>query len=186
MGRGSGFSRGNPATSATTGPGPRPSSLDVLGAAERFWKLVDRSGGPDACWPWKGALSNKGYGQFHLGGRTVLAHHVACVLAGRHIPADLVPDHLCRRRDCVNPGPLHVEPVTNRENILRGTSPCAENARKTACVRGHAFDDANTVQVRHGRECRACRQERERLRPKRDRREYNRAYHIARTKEATT
>lgn len=35
-------------------------------------------------------------------------------------------DHLCRHRWCVNP--MHVEPVTNLENILRGTVPSANRA----------------------------------------------------------
>lgn len=31
---------------------------------ERFWSRVDRSAGPDACWPWTGAVfSATGYGQ---------------------------------------------------------------------------------------------------------------------------
>lgn len=28
-----------------------------------FWSRVDRSGGPDACWPWLGEVNRKGYGQ---------------------------------------------------------------------------------------------------------------------------
>ena len=36
--------------------------------------------------------------------------------------------------------PAHLEPVTHKENILRGFSPqVAENARKTHCVNGHEF-----------------------------------------------
>src|SRR6185312_561373 len=29
-----------------------------------FWDRVDRSGGPDACWPWTGAINKSGYGSF--------------------------------------------------------------------------------------------------------------------------
>jgi hypothetical protein len=45
-----------------------------------------------------------------------------------------------------------MEPVTNRENILRGSV----NARKTHCVAGHPFDDRNTYTGAGGRHCRAC------------------------------
>lgn len=30
--------------------------------AERFWPKVDKSGGPDACWPWLGGINGDGYG----------------------------------------------------------------------------------------------------------------------------
>lgn len=34
------------------------------------------------------------------------------------LPSDMVLDHLCRVRHCVNP--LHLEPVTAGENVRRG------------------------------------------------------------------
>lgn len=141
----------------------------------RFWSRCDRSGGPSACWPWTGARSSAGYGQIRFGGRCFLAHQVACWLVGREAPPGLIHDHTCRNRACANPA--HVEFVTFRENVLRGVGATAVHARKTACIRGHAFDEKNTIQVARGRECRACREERESRRPKRDRREYRRAYY---------
>ncbi len=33
---------------------------------DRYLAKVDKSGGPDACWPWTGSL-NKGYGQIGAG-----------------------------------------------------------------------------------------------------------------------
>jgi hypothetical protein len=30
--------------------------------AERYWSKVDKSGGPDACWPWTAGRSAGGYG----------------------------------------------------------------------------------------------------------------------------
>ena len=46
------------------------------------------------------------------------------------------------------------------ENVLRGTSFSAANAKKTHCTRGHPFDDLNTYietrSTRIGRNCRAC------------------------------
>jgi hypothetical protein len=30
--------------------------------AARFWSNIDQSGGPNACWPWRGKSGNRGYG----------------------------------------------------------------------------------------------------------------------------
>lgn len=54
------------------------------------------------------------------------------------IPSGLEIDHKCRMRCCVNPA--HLEPVTNRENKLRGQGPAtvrAYYAAMTKCKRGH-------------------------------------------------
>jgi hypothetical protein len=50
--------------------------------------------------------------------------------------------------------PRHLEPVTQRENILRGQSFAAKNARKTKCLNGHVFD---SLRQRGGRNCNTCR-----------------------------
>lgn len=50
---------------------------------ESFWSRVDRSGGPQACWLWRGCLNDKRYGAVRLPtlpgqrDRTVAAHRVA-------------------------------------------------------------------------------------------------------------
>jgi hypothetical protein len=58
--------------------------------------------------------------------------------------------------------PAHLEPVTNAENVLRGVSPTALNARKTHCIRGHALEGDNVMRYGRmtGRHCRACHSER--------------------------
>ena len=73
---------------------------------------------------------------------------------------ELVIDHLCRNRWCVNVE--HLEPVPNRENVMRGR---LGNAGKTHCPQGHAYDKANTrvssnPNGRPMRKCRACDRER--------------------------
>ncbi len=50
-----------------------------------------------------------------------------------------------------------MEPVTHRENILRGESPAALHAIKTHCPNGHPYDDENTYIATTGQRCcRAC------------------------------
>ena len=80
----------------------------------RFWAKVDRSG---SCWLWLAATSH-GYGTFQSNGKLVRAHRYAYELLVGPIPGGLVIDHLCRTTACVNPE--HLEPVTQRENLLRG------------------------------------------------------------------
>ena len=104
------------------------------------------------CIDFTGSVSRKdGYGRWN--GK--LAHRLTYEATHGPIPSGLTLDHLCRNRRCVNPD--HLEPVTNRENILRGTSPSALHAVQTACVNGHPFDAANTRTNANGsRSCRAC------------------------------
>lgn len=104
----------------------------------------------DGCWLWPGSTAS-GYG--HL--RGTLVHRAVYEGLRGPIPEGMQLDHLCRVRLCCNPS--HLEPVTNRENILRGVGVSAENARKTHCRLGHPFDASNTwTDKRGGRHCREC------------------------------
>jgi len=63
-----------------------------------------------------------GYGRVNLGVRgagVALAHRVAWELTNGPIPDGHELDHLCRTRNCVNPG--HLEPVTRAVNCARQT-----------------------------------------------------------------
>jgi hypothetical protein len=122
-------------------------------AEARFWRAFVES--EDGCWVWARGLDQDGYGQFTVNDRQRRAHRFAYELLVGPIPDGLQLDHLCRNPSCVNPG--HLEPVTPRENNLRGETFGARNAAKTHCKRGHPFDEENTyVNKRGGRCCRAC------------------------------
>jgi HNH endonuclease len=124
---------------------------------DRFWAKVDRRG-PDECWPWLGKLGTTGYGHFTVSYRGHPAHRLAYELVNGPVPDTLVMDHLCRNRGCCNPA--HLEPVTNRENILRGVGLPAVHFAKTHCPRGHEYTPENTRWSRGGttRNCRTCAQ----------------------------
>lgn len=109
----------------------------------------------DGCWIWKDKPSRLGYGRINIGGRIRFAHRVVYEMFIGKIPDGLVIDHLCRNTRCVNP--KHLEPVSQRENLLRGFGVGGTNARKTHCINGHKFDKENTHICPNGkRRCRKC------------------------------
>lgn len=106
----------------------------------------------------------KGYGTLHVDGAMRQAHGVSYETFVGTIPAGCELDHLCRNRSCINPA--HLEPVTHRENVLRGASPTAENAAKTHCPQGHAYvgDNVRIEKLTGWRTCRVCDRQKSRLR----------------------
>lgn len=124
--------------------------------AVTFFEKVDTGEGL-GCWRWLGGQhQDTGYGTVSFGNRTRLAHRVAYELGIGPIPAGLDLGHLCRVRLCVNP--YHLEPVTERENILRGETLAAFNAAKTQCKRGHDLaSQASLFTTKSGRVERRCR-----------------------------
>lgn len=68
-----------------------------------------------SCWAWTGSTTNDGYGHFYILGKSWLAHRYSWFLSNGDVPKEL--DHLCRVRNCVNP--VHLEPVTRKENMQR-------------------------------------------------------------------
>ena len=129
-----------------------------LSTEQRFWLHVQKT---PTCWLWTAQITSAGYGHFTGDDqRTVRAHRYAYELIVGPIANGLTLDHLCRNHACVNPG--HLAPVSNSENILRGVSFSAVNARKTACIRGHTFNSENTkVRIGGGRRCRECDRDRQ-------------------------
>lgn len=137
--------------------------MDIpTGATKRerlFWSHVheDEAG----CWQFDGVMIRGGYRRF----ARKSAHRQAYEMVVGPIPDGLDLDHLCRVHGCVNPA--HLEPVTNRENVLRGTGVTAEQARQTHCKNGHPLEGANLLPhaLRRGhRNCRVCTNARVRLR----------------------
>ena len=96
-----------PTTEPVLDPGwiPREMSEKDL---ERFWSKVDRSGGPDACWLWRGRKSAGGYGSFELWERRMRSHHVALATDDRFVPKGGKALHTCHRPPCCNPRHIYI------------------------------------------------------------------------------
>jgi hypothetical protein len=80
-----------------------------------FWAKVQKL--QNGCWLWLGSC-NKRYGYFKT---RIQAHRYAYELMIGPVPDGLELDHLCRNRYCVNPS--HLEAVSHRTNVLRGSVP---------------------------------------------------------------
>jgi hypothetical protein len=123
--------------------------------AEKMGWITDANG----CDIWQGARAN-GYGQVREGGVVCFVHRLRYECEIGPIPSGTELDHyVCDNGPggCCNP--LHVRPVTRRENVLRGNSPQSINAGKTHCPRSHPLSHANldSANLARGRRlCRTC------------------------------
>lgn len=130
----------------------------------------------NGCWRWTRSVTPAGYGQMTMAGPagkrvTRVVHKVLYEALVGPVPEGLQLDHTCHNADldcnggsscehrrCVNPA--HLEPVTNRENTLRGR--CAESNRERLtlvekCSAGHPLSGPNLRPGAKGAEaCRAC------------------------------
>lgn len=111
------------------------------------------------CWIWTGYTLNNGYGVTDvLDEKKVVTHRLTYELTVGIVPPVLQLDHLCRVRCCRNPA--HLEPVTHRENVIRGVSlqKCRETwLARTHCNHGHELSGANVKLSKQGhRSCRTC------------------------------
>lgn len=155
---------------------------EIPGIPDRIWRKLTPSeqnwfqGTP--CWEWQKQSRSRGnYGKTFIGrllreefpgfppkSRTMDVHRLMYLVTFGD-PGELQIDHLCRNRPCANP--LHLEAVTQPENLRRGLSSelireiAREQAAKTHCKRGHLLEgynliinyDADGTRHRHCREC---------------------------------
>jgi len=119
----------------------------------RFATVPDENG----CMNWTGNINYGGYGLIRMSNYNIRAHRFAYEFYIAPIPEGLVLDHLCRNRKCVNP--LHLEPVTRGENILRGDRS-HQFIRPLYCKQGHFLSVINTYWSYGKRSCKQCSSER--------------------------
>jgi hypothetical protein len=117
----------------------------------KFFQNIEKT---DSCWLWTGGQNGRGYGNFYDGRRMVRAHRFSFKLFRHDIPDELVIDHLCQNKLCVNPD--HLDAVTQQVNVARYY---AAKAPKPVCVNGHAMTDNNTYFHDNRRICKECKRE---------------------------
>jgi len=104
---------------------------------DRFELKVART---DNCWLWQAAVSNYGYGNFTVHGRTTGAHRVAWEMANGPIPEGMFIDHLCHVKHCVRPD--HLRLATRKEN---GENRKACNSDSTSGILGVSWSTSKQM-----------------------------------------
>ena len=124
-------------------------------AIERFLSCIKITKDSGNCWEWIGYKNPDGYGRMSFNGKMPRTHRFIYEYFNGSITNGLELDHTCKNRFCANP--KHLEAVTHKENILRGTSFASLNSIKTHCPKGHEYSLANTYHHPTGsRQCRTC------------------------------
>ena len=116
-----------------------PKTFNLLPVEKRITYEINDNG----CWLWTRGLTSMGYAEIWINKKRYKVHRYMYELKYGKIEEGLVCDHLCRVRRCINPD--HIEPVTSKENVLRGigiTSRYAMNQR--AKLKGVSNGNSNT------------------------------------------
>lgn len=105
--------------------------------AQRLDHYTDKSGGPDACWPWMGARNKKGYGFLNWMGKMRLVSRLVWEQANGPIPAGMKVCHKCDNPPCRNESHLFLG--TNADNL-------ADMASKGRAARGEAHSQSRLTE----------------------------------------
>lgn len=118
---------------------------------ERFWKKVDSSGGPEACWAWVGSTDRNGFGMVSIATKGKphakgAAHRIAWELTNRAIPDGFIIIHTCSNTVCCNPRHLELKPGSYKklsDQMLRFWSKASKGDKPDACWIWTAGKDAH-------------------------------------------
>ena len=132
-------------------PLDRTRPIAVLpGLAERLWSKVDRTGGVDACWPFKGKGQSGGYGVLSTSKRpyrTIYTHRLAYRLATGVDPHGQAVCHRCDNPPCCNPAHLFLGTIADnvRDMIAKGRQ--GVNNGQPPLLRGEQHGSAKVTEA---------------------------------------
>ncbi len=116
----------------------------LIPLSTRLAARVDKSGGPDACWEWRGHRTPLGYGRIGDEGsrRVLLTHRVAWEDVNGPVPDGMYICHRCDNPPCCNPS--HLFTGTAADNIQdakqKGRLPCTKRRREAIFSTGKYHD----------------------------------------------
>lgn len=104
------------------------------------------------CWWWIGRMDHLNcYGVISINGKGYMAHRVSYDIFNGISNLDLVIDHMCMNKSCVNPD--HLREVTVRINTLENSKCSAvANKMKTECKHGHSLIDESNIIYSKGKQ----------------------------------
>jgi len=114
--------------------------------AARLEARVDKSAGPDACWPWQGKRSAQGYGHVTIAKRDELTHRLAYQAVHGQIPAGMLVCHHCDNPPCCNPKHLFLGTYQDNAQDMhaKGRGPNRRGERNPSAK----LSDAQAAEIR--------------------------------------
>lgn len=114
---------------------------------DRFWSKVDKSGGPEACWPWTASCDKRNrYGKFWQDGGMRPAHIVAYEEAHGPVPQGMKVLHRCDNPPCCNQ--LHLFTGTQADNVADMDAKGRRNPTKGSAHHKAKLTEAQVSEIR--------------------------------------